>query len=77
MKNKDYFPKPNTLLHRQIKSIVEQELRDVTKNINREEFLTKLLERKHVHSLISRIEFGYRDDLKTTKIYYKFIYDVF
>ena len=23
MRNKDYFPRPNTLLHRQIKSIVE------------------------------------------------------
>ena len=42
MRNKDYCPRLNTLLHRQIKSIVEQELRDLTKNINREEFLTKL-----------------------------------
>ena len=77
MRNKDYCPRPNTLLHREIKSNVEQELRDLTKNINREELLTKLLERKNVHSLISRIEFGYRDDLRTIKIYYKFIYDVF
>ena len=77
MRNKDYCPRPNTLLHREIKSNVEQELRDLTKNRNREEFLTKLLERKHVHSFISRIEVGYRDNLKTTKIYYKFICDIF
>ena len=29
MRNKDYCPRPNTLLHRQIKSIVERELRDL------------------------------------------------
>ena len=63
MRNKDYCPRPNTLLHRQIKSIVEQELRDLTKNINREEFLTKLLERKKkessnidIESKISKLE---------------------
>ncbi|MGM9880474.1 MAG: hypothetical protein ACI318_04295 [Bacilli bacterium] len=63
VRNKDYFPRPNTLLHRQIKSIVEQELRDVTKNINRDEFLTKLLERKKkesynidIESKISKLE---------------------
>ena len=52
MRNKDYCPRPNTLLNRQIKSIVEQELRDLTKNINREEFLTKLLERKKKERII-------------------------
>ena len=46
MRNKDYCSRPNTLLHRQIKSIVEQELRDLTKNINREDFLTMLIEKK-------------------------------
>ena len=56
MRNKDYCPRPNILLHRQIKSIVEQELRDLTKNINREEFLTKLLERKKKESSSVDIE---------------------
>ena len=46
MRNKDYCPRPNTLLHRQIKEIVELELRGLTKNINKEDFLTKLIERK-------------------------------
>lgn len=63
MRNKDYCPRTNTLLHRQIKKIVELELRDLTKNINREEFLTKLIERKRkessnvdIESKISKLE---------------------
>ena len=63
MRNKDYCSRPNTLLHRQIKSIVEQELRDLTKNINREDFLTMLIERKKkesanvdIESKISKLE---------------------
>lgn len=34
MRNKDYCPRPNTLLHRQIKEIVELEIRNLVKNIN-------------------------------------------
>lgn len=63
MRNKDYCPRPNTLLHRQIKEIVEQELRNLMSNINREEFLTKLIERKRkessnvdIKSKISKLE---------------------
>ena len=63
MRNKDYCPRPNTLLHRQIKSIVEQELRYLMSNINRDEFVTKLIERKKkesssvdIESRISKLE---------------------
>ncbi len=42
-RNKDYCPRPNTLLHRRIKKIVENELRELTKNINKDEFLEKLI----------------------------------
>ena len=56
MRNKDYCPRPNTLLHRQIKSIVEQELRYLVSNINRDEFLTKLIERKKKESSGVNIE---------------------
>ena len=52
MRNKDYCPRPNTLLHRQIKSIVEEELRYLVSNINRDEFVSRLIERKRKNHLI-------------------------
>lgn len=175
MRNKDYCPRPNTLLYKQIKEIVELEIRNLVKNINQDEFITKWMEKNKkdksnidieskvnklkarkdklyqltkkvyddalneiidsdtsskiikeyqdeqkkivseieilknlkkeeestienykllkrkvneflefkeidsliVHSLISRIEVGYRDNPRTIKIYYKFIDDMF
>lgn len=77
MRNKDYCPRPNTLLHRQIKSIVEQELRYLMSNINRDESITKLIERKKkesscadIESKISKLEIG-KDKLYqlTKKVY--------
>lgn len=63
MRNKDYCPRPNTLLHRQIKSIVEQEIRLLAKNINRDEFVTKGIGKRRkdnsnigVESKISKLE---------------------
>ena len=63
MRNKDYCPRPNTLLHRQIKSIVEQELRLLAKNINRDEFVAKWIEKRRkdnsnidIASKISKLE---------------------
>lgn len=54
MRNKDYCPRPNTIFHRQIKSIVENELRSLMRNINKDEFLTKLIERnKKVNSSVN------------------------
>ena len=46
MRNKDYCPRPNTLLHRQIKEIIELEIRNLVKNINRDEFVTKWIEKR-------------------------------
>ena len=63
MRNKDYCPRPNTLLYRQIKIIVEQELKYLINNINRDEFIDKLIERKKkvifnddIESKISKLE---------------------
>ena len=63
MRNKDYCPRPNTLLHRQIKEIVEQDIRELMSKINKEEFFNELLKRRKqnkkeidIESKISKLE---------------------
>jgi site-specific recombinases, DNA invertase pin homologs len=63
MRNKDYCPRPNTLLHRQIKEIVEQDIKELMSKINQEEFFNELLRRsKHnkkeidIEAKISKLE---------------------
>jgi len=47
LRNKDYCPRPNTLLHRQIKAIVEEDIRTLMKNINRDDFIETIIEKKN------------------------------
>ena len=77
MRNKDYCPRPNTLLHRQIKEIVEKDIRELMSKINKEEFFNELLKRSKqnkkeidIESKISKLEIR-KDKLYqlTKKIY--------
>ena len=63
MRNKEQCPRPNTLLHRQIKEIVEQDIRELMSKINKEEFFNELLKRRKqnkkeidIESKISKLE---------------------
>ena len=85
MRNKDYCPRPNTLLYRQIKEILELEIRNLAKNINRDEFVTKWIEKRKkdnsnvdIESKISKLE-ARKDKLyqSTKKIYDEALNEIF